>query len=220
MNKKVAEKMIEEIESHIGQNLGNYCRSSKYIKEMVKGRVPYRTKESKKGCHTDYYEVPKKDVMLAILYNKEGEWYPIIGNRAFFEYLAYPNITTSPKNGAGDFSNPMPRPQIWVKERGNNVPLHKLFMEWKLKRKLVCGEQVDHINHNRFDVTEENLRLVTNRQNQQNRIDVRSNSVEYGYKADEDFRYVTPLLVLYKAFGYISKERLINVTKKVNGLCV
>lgn len=49
------------------------------------------------------------------------------------------------------------------------VYAHRLVMERTIGRSLASGEIVDHINHNRLDNQRCNLRIVTDKQNVQNR---------------------------------------------------
>lgn len=49
------------------------------------------------------------------------------------------------------------------KRKQKTIRMHRLIMD------APTGKQVDHINHNTLDNCKENLRIVTNRQNKQNR---------------------------------------------------
>jgi len=55
------------------------------------------------------------------------------------------------------------------KQITKSIRMHRLIIEHGLGRELQKNEFIDHINHDPLDNRRENLRLVSNRQNQQNK---------------------------------------------------
>ncbi len=64
-------------------------------------------------------------------------------------------------------------------ERTKNHKKKLILMHRVVVRKIRHGLFIDHINHNGVDNRKENLRVVTNRQNCQNRLSHRSSSSKY-----------------------------------------
>jgi len=55
------------------------------------------------------------------------------------------------------------------KTKRKTIMMHRVIMGRIIKREVKKTEIIDHINHNSLDNTRENLRIVTNRQNTQNK---------------------------------------------------
>jgi hypothetical protein len=62
---------------------------------------------------------------------------------------------------------------------GSTVRLARFIMEFKLRRKLKSEEQIDHINHDKYDDRVKNLRICSSAENCWNRKKTKANTSGY-----------------------------------------
>lgn len=95
------------------------------------------------------------------------------------------------------------------KQKKKAVQMHREIMELRLNRKLDKLELIDHVNHNPLDNRYENLRIVSNRQNQQNRKDCTSSKFSgvYWEKQCGKWKAQIQLNGKRKHLGLFSDER-------------
>lgn len=95
------------------------------------------------------------------------------------------------------------------KQKRKNIVMHRRIMEKIVGRELKRTEVIDHINHNPLDNTRDNLRIVSNRQNCQNRKRKGSSKYPgvYWKKNAKKWRAHIQINGKPKHLGYFNNER-------------
>lgn len=198
------------------EQCGSYLEQLRVMCSLLKSRgIDAVSIKNGRGISTDYYI--GEDAVLAIIKRSDGEEFPVVVDRTFFErYLrdGKGSLSVNSRNSKGK------NYKIWYCSRKEQVELHRLVMRdagYVLENVLV-----DHRYHVPFINTSEALRLCTARQNAWNRdslsykrnkkarLDLEKVKAhgEFAYNPLEDYTYTWYAYMIYKMTGDITADSL------------